>query len=161
MRKAVRCVFTCLLLAPAVADAAEVLGSSVTQSGNFYRASVSIRIDAPLAVVYAAITDYAHLAAINPSIVESRVLASPGPDRDRVYSAVEVCILIFCKRVVHVQDVERQDNGSILAITRPAESDFRSVPTETFSSAAISRSGGNRSPSIRRPAAMSRIRTSW
>ena len=126
MQVAVRCVLACLLLVPPVADTAELLGSSVTRSGNFYRAAISIRIDAPLAVVYAAITDYAHLADINPDIVESRVLASPTPDRDRVYSAAQICILIFCKRMVHVQDVERQDKSAILAVTQPAQSDFRS-----------------------------------
>lgn len=126
MRPAVWWVFTCLLLAPAMANTAEVLGSSVTHNGVFYRASISVRIDAPLAVVYGTITDYAHLADINPDIEESRVLESVGPDKDRVYSVVQVCILVFCKQVVQVQDVERRDNGSILAITRPQDSDFRS-----------------------------------
>jgi hypothetical protein len=122
----VRYAFACLLLAPSLAAAGEVLESSVTRNGAFYRVWISARIDAPLAVVYAAITDYEHLAAINPNIVESRVLESASPGRDRVYSAMHVCILVFCKRVVQVQDVELRDNRSILAITRPQDSDFRS-----------------------------------
>jgi len=124
--RAVRYVLAGLLLLPPPATAGGVLESSVVRDRDFFRVSIYVRIDAPLAIVYGAITDYAHLAAINPNIEESRVLPSASPGRYRVYSAMKVCILVFCKRVVQVQDVEQQDNTSILAITLPDDSDFRS-----------------------------------
>lgn len=114
-----------LLQYPGVLPAGEILNSSVTRDGNEYRLSLAARVDAPLALLYQSITDFTNLAAINPSIEESRVLESPGSGRYRVRSVIRVCILIFCKRVVQVQDVTLVDSRTIAATMVPGDGDFR------------------------------------
>jgi hypothetical protein len=114
-----------LSLFPGVLLAGEILDSSVAHDGAVYRLSITARVEAPLAVVYRSITDFSNLAAINPSIEESEVLASQGAGRQRVRSVIRVCILVFCKRVVQVQDVTLVDSRTVVATIVPGVGDFR------------------------------------
>ena len=118
-------VFIGLSLFPGVLLAGEILESSVAHDGAVYRLSITARVEAPLAVVYRSITDFSNLAAINPSIEESQVLASQGAGRQRVRSVIRVCILVFCKRVVQVQDVTLVDHRTVVATMVPGRGDFR------------------------------------
>jgi hypothetical protein len=104
--------------------AGEVLDSSVTRDDAVYSLSITARVDAPSALVYRSITDFTNLTAINPSIVESRVLESRG-DRQRVRSVIRVCILVFCKRVVQVQDITLPGPRTVEASMVPGVGDFR------------------------------------
>jgi hypothetical protein len=118
-------VFIGLSLFPGVLLAGEILESSVAHDGAVYRLSITARVEAPLAVVYRSITDFSNLAAINPSIEESQVLASQSAGRQRVRSVIRVCILVFCKRVVQVQDVTLVDHRTVVATMVPGGGDFR------------------------------------
>lgn len=120
-----RTLLPALLLLPSLAAAAGIGTSGVTRENNIYTVHIDARIDAPLAVVHAAISDFEHLTAINPSIEESRVLIETL-DLQRVRTVVRVCILIFCKRVVQVQDIRKPDAYTIEASMVPGEGDFRS-----------------------------------
>ena len=114
-----------LLLFSCALSAGEILDSKVTHDGVVYRLSITARVDAPLAVVYQAITDFTNLSAINPAIEESQVLASGDPRRQRVRSVIRVCILVFCKRVEQVQDVTLVDSRTLVATMVPGAGDFR------------------------------------
>ena len=118
-------VFLSLSLFPGVLLAGEILDSSVVHDGVVYRLSITARVEAPLALVYQSITDFNNLAAINPAIEESEVLASQGAHRQRVRSVIRVCILVFCKRVEQVQDVTLVDHRTVVAIMVPGAGDFR------------------------------------
>ena len=118
-------LYISLMLFPCVLLAGEILNSSVTHDGTVYRLSITARVEAPLAVVYQSITDFTNLAAINPSIEESQVLELQGADRQRVRSVIRVCILVFCKRVVQVQDVTLVDSRTVVATIVPGAGDFR------------------------------------
>jgi hypothetical protein len=120
-------LFSTLLFSMLVfpARAGDILSSDVTLEAGQYAVTIEAAINAPLNVVYRSITDYNNLATINPSIEESRVLLVMSPDRHRVRSVIKVCILIFCKRVVQVQDVTRVDARTVDAVTVPGDSDFR------------------------------------
>jgi len=115
-----------LLLLPASSLAGEILASSINHEGEDYTLSVTARIDAPLDTVYRLITDFDNLAAINPAIEESQLLAILQPDTRRVRSVIKVCILVFCKRVMQVQDVTLLAGHVIEAVILPEFSDFRS-----------------------------------
>jgi len=121
----VRGIFIGLALFPCVLLAGKILESSVIHDGAVYRLSITARLEAPLAVVYQSITDFSNLAAINPSIEESQVLESQGSGRQRVRSVVRVCILVFCKRVVQVQDVTLVNYRTVVATMVPGAGDFR------------------------------------
>ena len=114
-----------LLLFPYALSAGEILDSKITHDGVVYRLSITARVDAPLAVVYQSMTDFTNLSAINPSIEESQVLASEDARRQRVRSVVKVCILVFCKRVEQVQDVNLIDSRTLEATMVPGAGDFR------------------------------------
>jgi len=113
-----------LLLFPYALSAGEILDSKVTHDGVVYRLSITARVDAPLAVVYQSLTDFTNLSAINPAIEESQVLASEDPRRQRVRSVIRVCILVFCKRVEQVQDVNLIDSRTLEATMVPGAGDF-------------------------------------
>lgn len=121
-----RRVLCCLLCVPLLAAAGEVLDSQVVEDAGHYSVALSARIEAPPAVVYAAITDFNNLAAINPSIVESRILQASSPRQHRIKTLIRVCILIFCKMILQVQDVEQVNDSLITAETLPGSGDFKS-----------------------------------
>ncbi len=104
----------------------EILDVSVQRAGDGFVVLTTARIDAPLADVHAAITDYANLAAINPSILESRVTRREASGVQRVRTVIRVCILVFCKDVVLEQDVSEPVSGEIIAVMIPGNCDFRS-----------------------------------
>ena len=121
-----RRLLACLLLLPATAPAGDILASSVARDGDRYSLSVTALIDAPIDIVYQAITDFDNLAAINPAIEDSQLLATPNAETQRVRSVIKVCILVFCKRIEQVQDVTKKEGYVIEAVVLPARSDFRS-----------------------------------
>ncbi len=116
----------CLLLVPWHAGGGEILESSIALDDARYRAFVRARIDAPPRAVYDTITDYPALPAITPSIRSAEVLQVLGRGRHRIETVTEACILIFCKDVRLVQDVEQRDGWRLEAVTLPGVSDFKS-----------------------------------
>ena len=121
-----RYVLYCLVCVPLLATAGEVLDAEVVKESGQYRVAINAYIEAPKPAVYAAITDYSNLATINPSITGSRVLQALSPQEHRVETLIRVCILVFCKTVRQVQDVEQVNDSLITAVTLPGDSDFKS-----------------------------------
>ena len=111
---------------PGGAAAAEILASSVTHADGRYELAINARIDAPRDAVFRAITDYSNLAAINPDIEVSELLATTPGGEATVRTVILVCILVFCKRVEQLQRVTQYDESSIEAVISPEGSDFRS-----------------------------------
>ena len=115
-----------LLLLPAISLAGDILASSAERDGDRYSLSVTALIDAPIDIVYQSITDFDNLAAINPAIEESQLLATSHAETQRVRSVIKVCMLVFCKRIEQVQDVTMKKGYVIEAVVLPERSDFRS-----------------------------------
>ena len=122
----VRRLIAGLLLVPATSLAGDILTSSVVHEGDRYSLSVTALIDAPIDIVYQSITDFDNLAAINPAIEESQLLAAPSAEAPRLCRCRSLGILVFCKRVEQVQDVTMKAGYLIEAVVLPAHSDFRS-----------------------------------
>ena len=122
----VRAALAGLLLLPLLAAAAEIVESSVALDADVYAIDVLVRIEAPLEVVYRAITDYDHLTEINPSIVESYILDTQGKGKYRVYTRIKLCVLFFCKEFRQVQDIVEHGNALVKATILPESSDFES-----------------------------------
>ena len=121
-----RGVLLCCLLWPLLAAGGEILDAGVSREGAGFSVFITARIDAPVVEVRRAITDYANLATINPSIIESRLLPAVRPGSQRIRTVVRVCILVFCKDVVQEQDVTETADGYIEAVMVPGHCDFRS-----------------------------------
>jgi carbon monoxide dehydrogenase subunit G len=122
-----RCyLFFTLLFSIHLAQAGTIRTTTVERHGDFYALAISVQIDAPIEVVYQSITDFDNLAAINPNIENSHLVGWTNAETQRVHSVIKVCILMFCKRIVQVQDVTRPGEHVIEAVIVPSVSDFRS-----------------------------------
>jgi hypothetical protein len=82
-------------------------------------------VDRPPDQVYAVLTDYAHLARLNPAILRSRVVGRGDGGVLRVRSVIEGCVLFFCQQLVRVERVTELAGHRIRARIVPEESDFR------------------------------------
>jgi len=115
-----------LLFISSIAGAGEVVESSVALDSGIYSVDVLVRIEAPLEVVFQAITDYDRLTEINASIVESHIVETQGADRYRVFTRVKFCVLFFCKQIRQVQDMVEYGPALVKATILPESSDFES-----------------------------------
>jgi hypothetical protein len=105
--------------------AGEVLQVGVGRVDQRYAVDIDARFNAPVERLRVLLTDYPNLARINDSIQRSEVLAGAPAQQQRVRIEARVCVGVFCKNIVQVQDVGVLADGSILAAIVPHGSDFR------------------------------------
>ncbi|WJW75318.1 SRPBCC family protein [Thiohalobacter sp. IOR34] len=114
-----------LLILGEAAQAAELLQVLVERRGERYRVEVDARFRASAAELRRLLTDYPRLGRLNDSIRESRVVEDNGPGSHCVYTLSRVCVAIFCRDIVQIQDIVQLENGDLMARVRPEGSDFR------------------------------------
>ena len=112
-----------LTVPPAIAG--EVMAVAVQHFDQRYVVEIDARFDVSAERLRAVLTDYAHLGRINDSIRRSEVIETNSAQHHCVLTEAEVCVALFCKQIVQVQDVSVLPDGSILATMRPTRSDFR------------------------------------
>lgn len=96
----------------------------VSRNEAGYRVAVNVLIEAELERVRTTLLDASVFPRLDPSIKAARASASAGGQR--VESELEECLFGFCRRLLHVQQVEAEGN-EITAETLPvAGSSFRS-----------------------------------
>ncbi|MEN8207227.1 MAG: hypothetical protein ABFS24_14645 [Pseudomonadota bacterium] len=110
----------------AVSHAAELTHVDVNSDGGVYRIRLEMKLDIAADYVSEVLTDYRHIYRLNPSIVESRLLASPNEGTSRVYTRMEGCVLFYCTEFIRVEDVRELDSGDLVAVIVPELSDFGS-----------------------------------
>ena len=118
-----------LLLAAAHAargTAAQTATVDVEHRGAAFTVSFDAVVNAPLSRVYAVLTDFPALPALNPAIVAVSVQPAPGGRGVRVRSVLKSCIWFFCRKVVQVEDVVEPDAHDIDARIVPGRGDFKS-----------------------------------
>ena len=82
-----------------------------------------LRIAAPRAQVYAALTDYDRFADLSTRYVDSRYV-EPAPDgTQRVYTHVKGCVWFFCRSVERFARLEQAPDTRIVATAEPEHSD--------------------------------------
>lgn len=112
-----------LLLAEPAA-AARMLSLDVIRSGDSYGAEFEAELEAPVAAVYAVLTDYEQIPRLSPVVRGVTVTATGEPGVARVRSELESCVLFFCRRMVQVQEI-REEGGYRLSSRMIAQgSDF-------------------------------------
>jgi Polyketide cyclase / dehydrase and lipid transport len=112
------------LLAPAGAAAAVIERLETTHAGDRYTLSFDVVLDAERSKVWQIMTDYEHLPRVSHVIVESHLLKSPDPERPRVGVTLRACVLIFCKTMKKVVDIEARPQSDITVTGVPELSDF-------------------------------------
>ena len=118
-------VSTACLAVAGSAEAANVLETRVTHDNGRYTVKFEVHIDAKQDTVRRDLTDYAHYTRLSETIRESRVIAVHSPDRARVAVTLDACVLVFCKTLHIVREVEARPNGDLVTVAVPEESDFR------------------------------------
>ena len=111
-----------LCLIPTI-SCADAVVTRLDQGG--YSIRMEAQIAAPLVYVRALLTDYGHLGRVNPSILESQLLASFGKEQYRVRTVTRSCVAFMCFDLIQVQDVEERRDGEIIATMVPEKSDFK------------------------------------
>ena len=104
-------------------QAGEVLQSYVDHDDGHYFLHMEMRVNAPVARVYAALTDFDNLTKINNNIIESTMLKN-DPKLKHIRVVTEGCILFFCKRMVQLQHVIELGQGYVSVRVDPEKSDF-------------------------------------
>lgn len=124
MRRCLTGLLAIGLLAPAAVPAATIEHLETTHAGNRYTLSFDVVLDAERGRVWRIMTDYEHLPRVSPIIVKSRVLESKDPKQQRVDVTFHACVLIFCKTMHKVVDIQTWPQNAILVTGVPALSDF-------------------------------------
>ncbi|MEQ8799066.1 MAG: SRPBCC family protein [Salinisphaeraceae bacterium] len=116
------------LLATTSAQGVETRTIDVAREGDTFRARAVFLLDAPVAAVYAVITDFAALDRISPHILESRCLDDGGPGT-LVRVVTRSCLAFFCRDVTTVERLHEQPPHTIESDVLPERSDLASGHT--------------------------------
>lgn len=115
-----------VMLCPA--QAVEVHAVQVAHEGSRYRVTMQVTLDAPASASWRVFSDPMRLPQINPAVREVRVLERAGTAQPQVYTLVEVCVSLYCRRIEQVQQMQfvaQGPGGTVTADVLPALSDFR------------------------------------
>jgi hypothetical protein len=112
------------LLTPALVSAATIVRTETTYADGRYWVSFEVVLDADRNNVWQIMTDYEHLPRVSKLIVASQILKSEDANRQRVDVTFHACVLILCKTMKKVVDIQVWPQDDILVTGEPALSDF-------------------------------------
>ena len=112
------------LLFPVLAAPATILRTEAVHDNGRYTVSFEVVLDAARDKVWRIMTDYDRLTRVSKVIVESRILMKQDENRHRVGVSLHACVLIFCKSMKKVVDIQAWPQNDIIVIGDPALSDF-------------------------------------
>jgi hypothetical protein len=112
------------LLFPALAAPATILRTEATHDDDRYKLTFEVVLNAERDKVWSIMTDYNRLTRVSKVIVESRILKKEDENRHRVGVTLHACVLIFCKTMKKVVDIQAWPHNDIIVIGDPALSDF-------------------------------------
>lgn len=121
---AMLCTVSLFFIAGAV-KAEQVRSVDVDHEDGRYRIRMLVSMDAEPQHVYAVITDYANLKAINPAIKSTVLRPSVEADVPRLETVIEVCVLWMCKDVHQVQNMYPSKPMRLRAVIDPEVSDLK------------------------------------
>jgi uncharacterized protein with PQ loop repeat len=106
--------------------ASEILFVEVQEVNGTYQVILESLLNAPNDLIFKQFIAYDRLPSINASIREATVIGNYQDLIHRIRVVTELCVLIFCKSVTHVQDMEQKDRNEVIATIIPEMSDFSS-----------------------------------
>lgn len=124
-----------LLLVAAAAPAFEIELSEPRYLERQYQYELRVRLDAPLERIEAVLRDYEHYPALDPRILEARVLERPADHVALLETLLRACFGPFCRNVKRVERVE-ESTHALAAVADPARSDIKFSETHTLLSEA-------------------------
>ena len=101
----------------------------IQETAGVYHVKATVVIDAPVEHVRMVLTDFVHIYRLNPSIIESEVLAQDNDAVTHVRTRVLGCAGYFCQELERVEAVQKLPSGDLIAEIVPEKSEFRSGRT--------------------------------
>jgi hypothetical protein len=123
-RIALKAFFTAALLIPLSAAAATIERLETAHTDHRYTLSFEVVLDAERDKVWRIMTDYDNLPRLSRAIGESHILKTEHSPEHRVSVTFHACVLIFCKTMKKVVDIEARPQEDIVVTGVPALSDF-------------------------------------
>lgn len=122
-------VIVCTLLLTLPANADKTLQINVTESDGIYRIDAHAELNVPANHVRDVLSDVVHVYRLNPSIIESEILASQFSDEIWMRTRVLCCVPVFCREFERVDAIRTLPSGEIYSEIVPELSDFASGKT--------------------------------
>ena len=116
--------FLCLLVAPALAGAAELRSVSVDVVDGHYLMHSEVWFAARVEQLYAVMLDYDLGTRFSSVIAESKNVQPDEQGRPRFFTRHKACLLFFCMNFERYGHVEAEANIAIRATADPETSDF-------------------------------------
>lgn len=116
--------FTAALLLPLSTSAATIERLETAHTDHRYTLTFEVVLDAERAKVWQIMTDYENLPRLSRTIAESHILKTEHSPEHRVSVTFHACVLIFCKTMKKVVDIEARPQTEIVVTGVPALSDF-------------------------------------
>ena len=127
---AVSCTWLLLCVQIPLAYAVHIDELQVSETQGVYRINLVSQVQAPVHYVHDVLTDYKHIYRLDPTIIDSEILASPDDDVVRVRTRISDCIAFFCMTLDRVEDVRELENGGLESTLVPALGNFKSGYSE-------------------------------
>jgi hypothetical protein len=109
------------------ARAAEIEVVDLSHDNGIYKFDLSARIDAPVAAVFAVITDYDAIPDLHRRVRESRVLRRIDDNTAEVFTRLQGCVaFVFCRSLRRIERIQASPPDELVATVVPEDSDFRS-----------------------------------
>ena len=102
---------------------------AVVEKSGTYNIDIDVVVDAPADYVRYVLTDYSHLYRLNPSILESTILAQGEDGAVKVKTRIKGCASYFCEELDRVEQVKVLPTGQIVAEIIPQHGEFKSGKT--------------------------------
>lgn len=112
------------------ADAMSIERLHTEYAEGEYRLEMTALVTAPPERIEAVIRDYARYRELDVRILEARVLERSGADRLLLFTRLDVCFAVFCRKVERVEEVHELPHG-LHALTLPERSDVERGETRT------------------------------
>jgi len=116
--------FATALLISSATDAATIERLEAAHTDHRYTLSFEVVLDAERAKVWQIMTDYENLPRLSKTITESHLLKVEHTPEHRVSITFHACVLIFCKTMKKVVDIEARPESEIVVTGVPELSDF-------------------------------------
>jgi hypothetical protein len=113
------------------AHAIDIEKIEVRYEKGLYHVQFAADLEADPQSVGRVIMDYAHYAALDPRIEESRLVASPPGTAPQLYTRLKGCLgSVFCRSMVRIETLQ-QNPGELVATAIPDRSDVNLSVTHT------------------------------
>lgn len=107
--------------------AGELINSDVTYADGTYTIYMEIDINSDISRTREILLDYRQTPRYNENIIKSELLKTTSSGKKIGRVEIRDCLLIFCRNLVQIQEMEQLSTGAIRIHVIPERSDYRTA----------------------------------